>query len=126
MNIVKSWNNIIIDDIIVIWEDFVDDKIFLSSKIWPSMNHQKTNYKHIDYPWEYEFDNIYIVWNIDEENMNYKIKLDSGSIWFIQSNKFIKESYIEDLDTVLVINEDILNRISKIDYEGKIINIENI
>lgn len=126
MQIVKEWSNLIIDNFLVIWESATKDQILLSTHIWPDMHYKKTNYKHIDYPWEYEFDNTYITCTNDEWKLNYKIKLQDKYIWYVQSNKFVKESFVEDIQDLLVTSDDLVQKFSKTDFDGKIYNISII
>lgn len=126
MQITKNENNLVIDNFLVIWDTPEEDKIFLSTKIWPDMNYKKTDYKYIDYPGEYEFDNIYIICTNDEDKLNYKIRLTDKYIWYIQSSKFVKESFIEEMDDLFVTSEELVNKVSKVDFDGNIHDISKL
>ena len=120
MQIRKDWNNLIIDDFLVIWENRLEGYVFLSTKIWPEMNYKKIDYKYIDYPGEYELDDIYIICTNDEDKLNYKIKLKDMCIWYIQSSKFVKESFVEEIDELIMTTEELINKLSKTDFDEKV------
>lgn len=123
MQIVKDWNNLIIDDFLVIWESATEDQVLLSTRIWLDMHYKKTNYKHIDYPWEYEFDEIYVTCTNDEGKLNYKIKLKDKYLCYVQSNKFVKDSFVEDAEDLFVTSDDLVQKFAKTDFEWKIHDI---
>ncbi len=98
-------NENMINLIFIRWEDFT---------YWCKLN------KVIDYPWEYEIDNIYFKVLDDNWRLTYLIYgYNRKNIAFVQSQEILEKEELDNIDIWLFTNKTIWELIEKMEYEGE-------
>lgn len=130
MEIIKNWENISFwTKIFFSGDGSIKEKaINLLKEKWKAINISKTDEFIIDYPWEYEKYNIYIlvlIWNTDRLNFFIQDFDEKEYYAFIQD-----PSVLESLDLAkyptkwYYLDEIVFNQLERLGFEGEFIKIE--
>lgn len=131
MEIIKNWENISFwTKIFFSGDGSIKEKaINLLKEKWKAINISKTDEFIIDYPWEYEKYNIYIlvlIWNTDRLNFFIQDFDEKEYYAFIQD-----PSVLESLDLAkyptkwYYLDEIVFNQLERLGFEGEFIKIED-
>lgn len=131
MEIIKNWENISFwTKIFFSGDGSIKEKaINLLKEKWKAINISKTDEFIVDYPWEYEKYNIYIlvlIWNTDRLNFFIQDFDEKEYYAFIQD-----PSVLESLDLAkyptkwYYLDEIVFNQLERLGFEGEFIKIED-
>lgn len=131
MEIIKNWENISFwTKIFFSGDGSIKEKaINLLKEKWKAINISKTDEFIVDYPWEYEKYNIYIlvlIWNTDRLNFFIQDFDEKEYYAFIQD-----PSVLENLDLAkyptkwYYLDEIVFNQLERLGFEGEFIKIED-
>jgi len=132
MEIIKNWENISFwSKIFFSANGTIKEKaINLLKEKWKAINVSKIDEFILDYPWEYEKYNIYILvltWNTDRLNFFIQDFDEKKYYAFIQD-----ASILENLDLAkypskwCYLDEIVFNQLERLGFEGEFIKIEGV
>lgn len=110
----------------------IEDKMFFSqswikswfinlmSDIWESIKFWKETEFKIEYPWEYDKDNIFFkVYALNDGKLNYFIKVWEIKIALIQNPKALEKEEFDSVQQCLFTSENISRELDRIEFEGE-------
>lgn len=132
MEIIKNWENISFwTKIFFSGDGSIKEKaVNLLKEKWKAINISKTDEFIVDYPWEYEKYNIYmlvLIWNTDRLNFFIQDFDEKEYYAFIQD-----PSVLESLDLAkyptkwYYLDEIVFNQLERLGFEGEFIKIEDV
>lgn len=107
------------------WKD-QENKILIMSTRWPDMNYQISIKDRIEYPWVYNFDDMHIICEGEDELLNFIIKTEKDSFAVVQDVNSIDADNYEDVKEVFINDEIQFNKFLKLDIDTKVTNLETI
>jgi len=109
------------------WEHTLHQYINLRKLVWPEMNYGIKSNFIIDYPWEYDIQDIFFnVYAGDENKLNYFIKFEDKKIAIIQNPKAVEKDFFENVEYCIYTEDFTQNVLDKMEYEGEAINLNQL
>lgn len=98
--------------------------INLRQLLWNDMNFGIKSNFIIDYPWEYDIQDIsFNVYLWDENKLNYFIKYDSKYIAIIQNPKAVEKEHFQNVEYCIYTDDYTSNVLEKMEYEWESFNL---
>lgn len=103
------------------------DKINLAFEKWEDVTFWKNEFFLINYPWEYDKDDIFFkVYSSKEWNLNYIIKKDWKKIVLISSEDILEDQEIEWVDYWIYLDENVAKKLNEMELEWEKISLKEI
>jgi hypothetical protein len=128
MNITKLIDGYQIENSIILFADqYVPHQINLAKTQWPIMNYGKHDAFVIDYPGDYDKDDIDITCFAENDGiLDYMIHLPSGSIGIIQTAKWLEFAELNNIQTWIVPEKLLADQLIKMEVEWEIVVLDDL
>lgn len=128
MNITKIQDGYLINDHITLFADQpTDDTIYLAKTQGSLMSYGQTPIFVIDYPWEYDKNNIDITCFVESDGvLDYKIVDQWESIAVIQTSKALEFNEFTTVDYRVVPDQSLAEQLTKMELDGKVIILADL
>lgn len=112
-------NGYLIEHKLLYWFSEPNVKLInLALEPWEDMRYQKLDYQLVDYPGEYDIDDITINCFLWKNNkLNYVIDYNNKKIWIIQSPEVLEIDEVGDVKYWLYSDDNISNKIDQMELE---------
>lgn len=125
IKIENLWNGYLIEDKIFFtnWE-YQSDYINLAYFKWESVKFWVANRFLIDFPWEYDIDDIFFkVYEWRDNKLNYFFRLNGENVFLIQDPQIVEREENERIDCWLYLDENTEKILDKLELEWERIMI---
>lgn len=118
MEVQKQDNGYIIWENLFFWDEIKDNYLNLQRESWEDMIFGEEEKFKIEYPGEYDKDDIYFkVIEDSESKLNYFIRTSENKVAIIQSPEVIKEEDFDNIDFWIYTQESIAKKIEEMEFE---------